>query len=208
MTALSIGPFVLATVATVASLKQMWGFVRSRKQVDIGFKKNPVQMLKTVENIGCMLSLILKLGSFAIADTYRRVNICTCLKNGTLQHVGSSYVCSRGSHYAICVRGSLPTVSKCCLIHINVLITLLNLKWRREFFVGILSLMIFQNGPSQHIKNPVGPFKRQFHFIEIPLGKIRSDPFVPNMMIPPIFAINLKSQFGEYFLSITHIVSH
>ena len=69
-------------------------------------------------------------------------------------------------------------------------------------------LMIFQNGPSQHIKSLVGPFKRQFHFIEIPLGKIRSDPFVPNMMIPPIFAINLKSQFREYFPSITKIVSH
>ena len=38
---------------------------------------------------------------------------------------------------------------------------------------------------SQHIRTPVGPFKRQFHFIEIPLGQIRSDPFISNMMIPP-----------------------
>ena len=37
-------------------------------------------MLKTVENIGCMLLLIFKLGSIAVTETYRRVNICTCLK--------------------------------------------------------------------------------------------------------------------------------
>ena len=80
MTALSIGPFVLATVALWPASNKCEVLSEAENRSTLVLKKIPVQMLKTVENIGCMLSLILKLGSFAIADTYRRVNICTCLK--------------------------------------------------------------------------------------------------------------------------------